>query len=122
MQATYLDLDSIIDGFSKSEKLNSFMTGILLFDTRNNTSQEYIVSLLSDFDTESGEYIDFYLPVFVKKSQKSKYESEWTDDYKIELRKEVFYFQPSLFESELLKYKNRFNFKFREIFNLLNRK
>lgn len=112
MEATYLDFERIIDGFSKSEKLIQFMTGILLVDARRNASKKFIIESLDQFNTDSGEYIDFYMPGYVKETQKNVCDCVWTDEYRIEYRGEEYFFQPDLFERECKKYEREFRFKY----------
>lgn len=81
-----------------SDKLHTFMTGVLLVDGRTVDANEYVLKYISDFNRESGNYIDFYLPGYISERDSYKAGDSFTRDYPISIAGELFYFQPYLYE------------------------
>lgn len=88
-----------------SSKLHTFMTGVLLVDGRTVDANEYVLKYISDFNRESGNYIDFYLPGYISERDSYKAGDSFTLDYPISIAGESFYFQPNLYERAQDEYK-----------------
>lgn len=112
MLPTYDEFDTILKSYlGDTNKLYMFMTGILLVDARQVGTKEYILKYISDFDRESGEYIDFYLPGYVSREDEYKVGGMFDDSWPVEINGKVFYFQPFLYEKAQKEYEYKWGVK-----------
>jgi len=103
-------MDTILKNLlGDSSKLHTFMTGVLLVDGRTEDAKEYVLRYISDFNRESGKYIDFYLPGYISEEDSYKVGDSFTLDYPIRIDGEMFYFQPTLYEEARDEYKYEWN-------------
>lgn len=112
MLPIYDEFDTILKSYlGETNRLYMFMTGILLVDARQVGAKEYILKYISDFDRESGAYIDFYLPGYVSGEEEYKVEGMFDDSWPVNINGKIFYFQPFLYEKAQEEYEYKWGVK-----------
>ena len=105
------DFDKIINKLSAKESMREIMTGILLFDPRNGSTNS-ILNFLEDYDRLSSYYIDFFLPGYISESRMDREPHLWDRTYPIKFKGVKYYFQPDLFMAEVDRYERDCHFTY----------